>query len=187
MGIWRFFSIIGHPLLLGSGYVFLMSFRKLEATLAWKVSMITLGLITLPVIIHNVIRMKKGDYSNFDVSNRLQRKSFYPFILLLFLLLIGLSYWMKFPQEVIKQTLIIGLMLGILAFINLKIKASLHAALVFFIALIMGMEFPTWQWPFFLFASIVAYSRLKTQKHSLPELLIGGIIGVLAGIFIDIG
>ena len=187
MGVWRFFSVIGHPLLLGSGYVCLMSFRKLETPLAWKVSLITLGLITLPVIIHNVIRLKKGHYSNFDVSDRVQRKSFYPFILLLFLLLTALSYLMDFPREVIKQTLILGLMLGILALINLKVKASLHAALAFFIALILGLEFPTWQWPFFLFASIVAFSRLKTQKHSLSELLIGGAIGFLAGVFIDIG
>ncbi|PSL07215.1 hypothetical protein [Cecembia rubra] len=177
-----FLTIIGHPLILGTTYVLVMGMANLPKDKACLLSILVLGLITFPIIIHNLRKIKKGSYTNFDVSDQNQRKGFYPFAVLLFLILLFACYFLNFPKTVVVNTLIFFMMLLLLALVNLKIKASLHAAISFF----AGMGFLSISCSIGILVLILAmgttWSRLELKKHSRIEVLTGMMAGLLFGI-----
>jgi hypothetical protein len=173
----KLISIIGHPLLFGNAYVIFMSFQNLERKLALTVSLLVISLVAIPIIWNNYRKMKSRAYTNFDVSDRVQRKGFYPFAISLFVLLL-LTFWaLDFPKEVINQTMVFFTLVLTMALINLRIKASMHAAIAFYIVVnIFGFGFlPGLITLAFAFA--VAWSRWEMERHSMKELLIGSLIG----------
>lgn len=175
-------SILGHPLLLGNIYVIAMSFHKMPVNQAIWVSSLLLVLVTLPIIIHNQKKVTSGTYSNFDVSDQNQRKSFYPFAIVLFVLLNLAFYQLNLPQEVINHTLIFSGFLILMAVVNLYIKASLHAGIAFYISFSLWDIHWSLGLALFILAIGIAWSRKYTRRHSLPELIIGGLIGALSGL-----
>lgn len=177
----RFFSILGHPLLVGPTYVTAMAYDKLSANQALLLSGLVLGVVTIPIIIHNSYKVKTGKYSNFDVSQREQRKGFYPFLLALFLCIQALNYWTGLPQEVMTQTWIFIGMLLVSYLINFVLKASLHTSILFFISFsLLHVGFP-WIAVLMTLAILTAWSRVYTHKHQLSEVLVGGLVGAVFG------
>lgn len=174
-------STVGHPLILGNIYVIGMSFHKMETTPAIWVSGLTLILITVPIIWHNLRKMKNGKYSNFDVSDHDQRKSFYPFAIALFVLLSILFYFLPIPESVTYQTVNFLLMLVLMAGINISLKASLHAGIAFYIALSLTQIHVILGLILFLLAIAISWSRKVSGRHSMAELIVGGAVGVIFG------
>lgn len=175
-------SILGHPLVLGNIYVIAMSFHKMDTEAATWVSALTFFLITLPIIAHNLYKMKVGKYENFDVSDQQQRKSFYPFALGLFTVLLILFLFLPVPSDVLVQTSVFFYMLVSMAVINLKVKASLHAAISFYIALSVFQVHLLLGAVLAIIALSISWSRLISQRHSIQELIIGCISGISFGI-----
>lgn len=177
----KIISILGHPLLFGNAYVVFMSFENLERNTAILVSSLVIFLIAIPIIWNNLKKMRSGEYTNFDVSDRQQRMGFYPFAISLFVLLL-LAFWiLGFPDEVIRQTLIFFVMILTMALLNLKIKASMHAGIAFYIVMnIFGLGFLPGTITL-VFAFAVAWSRWEMKRHDFKELLIGTLIGVVFG------
>lgn len=182
MSLAKLLSFLGHPLLLGTLYVVLMSFKNLSNETAWKVSLLTVGFIPLPIIIHNLKKLKKGEYTNFDVSDQKQRKGFYPFAISLFTLLMILFYLFGFPWSVTVNTLNFLVMMLIMAFINLKTKASLHAGISFYVSISL-ISLSLWIGIlFFLLALGTTWSRLILDRHTVQELTIGMGMGLIFGL-----
>lgn len=176
-----FFSVLGHPLVVGPVYVVFMAFDKLTQQQALLLSGLILGVITIPIIIHNAIKVKQGAYTNFDVSQRDQRTGFYPFLLSLFICILGLMYWTELPKEVMQQTLIFTGLLVVSYGINFFLKASLHTAILFYISCSLwdiGWEYLL---VLLLFAGLTAWSRVYTKKHQLSEVIVGGVLGAVFG------
>lgn len=178
----KLISIIGHPLLVGSLYVIFISFYDLERTIAIIISVAILSIITFPILIHNYIKTKKGTYSNFDVSDQKQRRGFYPFSILLFAICLILFVILHFPKVVLVTTASFFGMLVSMAFMNFKIKASLHLAIAMFIvpkffeiSIILGLSF-------LFFGLCIGWSRVILKRHSVLEISLGSIIGFLFGL-----
>lgn len=177
----KFLSVIGHPLLFGNAYVIFMSFQNLERKMALMVSFLVIVLVAVPIIWNNYRKMKSGEYTNFDISDRMQRKGFYPFAISLFVVLLLVFWILDFPGEVLRQTLVFFAMVLTMALVNLKIKASMHAGIAFYIGVnifVFGFL------PGIVtlgFALAVAWSRWKMKRHSMKELVIGAIIGFSFG------
>mgnify|MGYP001627195351 CR=1 FL=1 len=175
------FSIIGHPLILGNGYVVAMSAKHLPQGQALILAVTIVFCLTVPLSIHNYRKMKKGSYTNFDVSDQQQRKGFYPVAILLLALTAAVIWMLEFPVEVSFHILYLLAMISFLGLVNYRIKASLHAALAFFICSNLW-EFGQWVvLSMAIFALGIAWSRYFLGRHSVPELIIGGIIGVFFG------
>lgn len=174
-------SVIGHPLLLGNIYVIGMSFHKMETKPALWVSGLTLFLVTLPIIGHNLKKMKEGKYTNFDVSDQGQRKSFYPFAIVLFVVLSIFFYFLPVPISVTYQTLNFLLMLILMSVINFFLKASLHAGIAFYVAISLSQIHLSLGFTMLLIAVGISWSRKVTGRHTLNELIIGGMVGVIFG------
>ncbi|MCH7414476.1 hypothetical protein MM213_13335 [Belliella sp. R4-6] len=182
LNIAKTISIIGHPLMIGTMYVIFISFHDLEKETAMIISASILSIVTFPIIIHNWIKTRNGSYSNFDVSNQQQRRSFYPFSILLFLICLIFFYILKFPDVVILTTLSFLMMLISMSLVNLKVKASLHLAIAMFIsAKLFGVAIYLGVF-FLIFSVLIAWSRKYLGRHSLQELTIGSMNGLLFGI-----
>ncbi|MFD2033499.1 hypothetical protein ACFSKL_01795 [Belliella marina] len=178
----KIISIIGHPLMIGTLYVIFISFHDLERQTAIIISATILSLVTIPIILHNFMKMKKGKYSNFDVSNQEERRSFYPFSILLFCVCLILFYILNFPEVVIVTTLSFLAMLVSMGLINLKIKASLHLAIAMFIAIKLFEISIAVGIIFLIFGFLIAWSRKTLGRHSYLELAIGSLAGWTFGL-----
>ncbi|MGY6523044.1 MAG: hypothetical protein ACXIUD_15030 [Mongoliitalea sp.] len=177
----RFFSVIGHPLLVGPLYVMFMAFTKLSTQEAMLLSGMVIGVVTVPIIVHNYYKVKKGSYTNFDVSQREQRKGFYPFLLLLFVCIQVLIYVSGLPREVSIQTLIFTVLLVVSYGVNFYLKSSLHAAIIFYICFSV-LNLISFSWLALLtFAFLTAWSRVYTQRHQVSEVVVGGVLGAVFG------
>lgn len=181
MKLARTISIIGHPLLLGSMYVVLMSFHNLPKNTAMAVSLSVICLVTIPIIFNNWRKTKKGTYTNFDVSDQQQRKGFYPFAITLFIVLLLVFWFFDFPGEVISKSLVFFAMVLLMALINLWLKASMHAGIAFYIAISV---FSIGLLPGLLLlglAVLISWSRWEMKRHSPLELIVGGFVGIAFG------
>ncbi|MCH7400568.1 phosphatase PAP2 family protein [Belliella kenyensis] len=176
-----FISTIGHPLILGTLYVILISSHELDPLTALIISAIVICLITIPITVHNWIKLRKGHYSNFDVSDKEQRKGFYPFSILLFVACFATFYILDLPKVVLVTTFFFTLMLFIMAIVNENLKASLHIAIAAFIlAKILSLSW-LFGGSFLIFVFLIGWSRWFLGRHSQEELLVGAIIGTLCG------
>lgn len=174
-------STIGHPLMLGTVYVIFISFYELEQNTAWIISGLIIGLVTVPIIIHNWIKLKNGSYSNFDVSDQQERIGFYPFTIALFTVCFFVFFYFDFPKIVVKTTVFFTLMLCCMAVINFRTKASLHLAIALFIATkILSLSLPL-AFIYLAFAFLIGWSRWYLGRHTQEELLIGSIVGGFCG------
>lgn len=178
----RVFTVSGHPLVLGNLYVIIMAIGNLPSDSAWLLSLLVLGLVTLPIVAHNLRKFKKGTYSNFDVSDQKQRKSFYPFAILLFLIFLSVLYFLDFPKPVKNNTFIFFVMLLVMALLNNKVKASLHASIAFFAGI--GLFSISNMAGIFVLvlAAATTWSRLVLKRHTRSELLLGILTGLFFGI-----
>ena len=61
---------------------------------------------------------------------------------------------------------------------------SFQAMLVFCAIPILSKEFPKFKWVWCFFAFLVAFSRVYFGVHFLSDVLVGGLIGYLIGIFV---
>jgi hypothetical protein len=175
-------TIAGHPLVLGNLYVIFMALYYLTQKEALLLSALILCGITLPICLHNYRKLRLGKYTNFDVSDRQQRKGFYPFAIFVLSITAGLIWYKEFPLNVSYQILWLCTMIGCLALLNYRIKASLHAALAFFIScnfFVFGMAAALLMGGL---ALGISWSRFILGRHSISELVAGGIVGLVFGL-----
>ncbi|WP_324676979.1 hypothetical protein [Hymenobacter sp. GOD-10R] len=174
-------STLGHPLLTAVLFLGYVAFRLLGGQgAAWVVGCMTLGVV-LPIAFWNYRQVQRGAYTNFDVSVREQRRSFYPRLLVLLGAATALLF--SFPAVApLRPGFVVGLGLLIVCYaVNFWLKVSLHAALSFFVAGCVG-SLDGWNWGLvaLVLAVAIATSRRVLGRHSTPELLVGAALGSLA-------
>jgi hypothetical protein len=175
-------SQVGHPILLILAFLIYFLFTIHSAGKAILTLIIVLFLGVLPLIFWNLIRTKKGLYSNFDVSIRSQRKSMYLLILILALLVLFALWVNGQPDAVLIGSAILIQLLCFAFVINFKSKVSLHVAISIFTA------FGFWDinsWVaicLWISSPIIAWSRWYLKRHQLVELIWGLLLGLICGI-----
>jgi membrane-associated phospholipid phosphatase len=177
----RLLSILGHPLLTTAIFIIFLNFHLFDSTKAFFNVVIIIGIIIVPTIIWNYRKTQKGDYSNFDVSVRKQRNSFYALVIGLTFLVILILFFTKQPKP-LYFGMIFALSLFIISFIaNFFIKISLHTAISIFLSfsiMIIDLRFGIAMTGI---SVLIACSRLILKRHSLNEILAGFMIGLLTG------
>ncbi|UYZ59508.1 hypothetical protein [Hymenobacter latericus] len=170
-------SALGNPLFTALVFVGVLAFRLLEVRVAAGVVAGLLLGVAAPMSIWNYRQVRSGAYTDFDVSVREHRASFYPRLIALLGLATALV-WATQPAAPLRAGMLaaLGLLVACYA-INFRLKVSLHAALSFFMAgCVLGMN-QAWGLGALLVASLVAASRLVLQRHSLAELVVGTLVG----------
>lgn len=175
------FSTLGNPLLTSALLLCTACLRFLNSSRALEVGLALLVLLLLPIALLNLGRVRSGQYSDFDVSRREDRKTLYPLIVGLPLLAAGTLFATGQPAPLWFGMLCASIMTAAAASVNCYIKISLHAAFCFFYAVAVARLSTAWVAPVAVFAILVACSRFILKRHAIAELVLGTALGVGAG------
>lgn len=175
-------SVIGHPLITISVFVLIYGYLFYDVKTTLSIFLLILLVVILPIAINNYWQASKGMITNFDVSDRKQRSSLYPYLLLLMAVITGVLYYFKYPESITIGVSCFLLMILFMSVLNFKLKASLHAASSFFICMLILKVSPTVGVCALVFSLVVAWSRLVLKRHTLPEIIAGSASGILFGL-----
>jgi membrane-associated phospholipid phosphatase len=177
-----FISILGHPLLILSVTTVLVSFHFNDRANASLISAVIIGLVIIPVTVHNISKARNKVYTNFDVSDRKQRQSFYRFGLIVLTIGTIALYFIPGAESFFIGTLFALFMMGTSAVVNIKLKASLHTSVITYVS-ISCYNIDMWiTIGLLLFGVLVACSRVILQRHTKQEVITGALLGITFGL-----
>jgi len=177
----RLISLLGHPLLTLPVLTSYFAFRDLPVRNAAVISLVLIGGVVLPITWQNYRKVKQGQYTNFDVSNRRQRVHFYGIALGLASAATALL-WLTDQPRPYRYGFACGLGLLLISYgVNFVTKASLHTSLSTFLVWALALVSPPLSVAMAVFAVLIAASRLVLGRHTLPEVLVGALLGAVAG------
>ncbi len=158
------------------------SFHFLIHAQAMKIVLIFLLFAFLPTGVFIAFNVRRGKYSNYDVSTKSQRPSLYLFSIILVSCLTTTLYFLREPLFIVKGCLSALVLLVICYLINIRTKCSLHTAFAVFTAIgffhlsiFAGVAF-------MIFALFMGWSRLVLDRHTPNEVFWGGFTGLLIGV-----
>ncbi|WP_172283220.1 phosphatase PAP2 family protein [Chryseobacterium sp. LAM-KRS1] len=134
-------------------------------------------IIIIPIIIWLIWNVKTGRYTNMDVSNRLQRKTFYIFAAIAVIAYL-LFHYIKYGSLDFLMLFILILLFS-LQISNFFIKSSMHTAFNVFVA---GLFYAI-SWKMGLLwlgiAVLVGITRVILKRHTIKEVFMGAAIAFL--------
>lgn len=175
----KIINVILHPVTITIPGVFLIVYKNtgsINDGFWWTfISLIFSAIVSLFVL----YGVRKGFFTNLDVSNRRQRIILYPVIILVVILFSGFVYLVQGPKVLIEASLLIIASLIILDIINTKIKVSGHVGVVS--AFVTGLVYAYGGISFFALALIplVAWARIVEKRHTLQETIVGALSGIV--------
>lgn len=128
----------------------------------------------LPISIWIFWNVKKGNYTNMDVSNRNQRKSLYFFIAAAILAYLLYDYLKNDSVDLIVVFLMVLLL--VMQISNYFIKSSMHTAFNVFVAALFFAVHPGMGIFWFGIAILVGISRIILKRHTVQEVIAGAAI-----------
>jgi hypothetical protein len=175
-------STLGHPLFTIPTYVIIIMFSTENFEKAAFISSLIVGCVFVPLILRLFIKSKNGTYTNFDVSDRKQRKTMFVFIIP-FLITVTFILFITHQNKNLCLSLLFASLLALISqAVNFFIKSSLHVSLHIYLSfLVMAINFEIGI-VLFLFTGLLGWSRLVLGRHSLKEILVGGVIGLSIGL-----
>lgn len=178
----HYISVFGHPLLTIPVFAVIALFTFEEFQRALLLSLLIVGGFFIPIAIKMYVGSKKGTYTNFDVSNRTQRQSWYIYAILLLLAVTIILFVTEQPRMLRLSVLFSLILLSTSQAVNYFIKSSLHVSFNIFLAfLIMPLHLVTGL-IFLLFTVLIAWARLTLKRHSFKEIITGAVIGLAIGV-----
>ncbi len=137
-------------------------------------------IVILPVIIWILWNVKTGRYVNMDVSNRVQRKTLYIFIVVCVMVYMVYAYLASGSIDLVM--LFILILLLALQISNFFIKSSMHTAFnVLVAALFVPMSWITgiiWLG----IAALVGVTRVILKRHTVREVITGAAIAFVVSL-----
>ncbi|MDD2305157.1 MAG: phosphatase PAP2 family protein [Prolixibacteraceae bacterium] len=172
-------SFIGHPLLTIPLFVAVMMFAFEDFEKALLNSALIIECIFLPLFLRMYIKSRNGTYTNFDVSDGIQRKTLFTFIIPL-MVVVTFILFKTSPASNLSLSVLFGTILAIISqIINLFIKSSLHVSLnIYLSALVMTADLRIGI-AVFLFSGLIAWSRIALGRHTWKEVVFGSCIGLI--------
>jgi len=127
--------------------------------------------------------VRKGYFSDVDVSKRQQRPLLFMFAAALMLLDIVLLIVMHGPKLLIVEIMTILFGLLVISEVNRHIKASVHVAGITSFLLSIELLYGGANILVLLLIPLVAWARIKTHNHTIQEVVVGGTLGVSLTLF----
>lgn len=173
----RVLSVAGHPFLIIPVLVGITTRDP-----AWTA--VVAALTVLPLMVITSRNVRRGSWSDFDVSRREQRSGLYYVAIPLMAAGALVLAAMGADSGLLRGFVAAGAMLlaGILA--NRWLKVSMHMMCGGFFAVVLVRLHPWSAAAVVPFFAAVAWSRWKLRRHTPAEIAVGTVIGVLAAIVI---
>ena len=121
--------------------------------------------------------VRKGFFTNLDVSDRRQRPKLFLFAAAVCIIYLAIVLYFGGPKIIYVGlgTLLVGIILA--EIINLKVKASMHMAIFTAFSIAMGILNSGFFWVLILMIPVVAWSRLRLKRHTMKEVVVGTVFG----------
>ncbi len=182
----RIISYLSNPLLILLPTPYLLVDKvSSDGIYAFKWTIFTyvfIGMIALFVTVEVLF----GIFSDFDISQKEQRPIFFSFVgLITFFYLLAL-FFLSGPK--ILFVAVFAAMAGLIAIsiVNKRIKASIHVATISAFIFLLGIFYGGLYLLGLLIVPLIAWSRIKTKKHTTIETAVGGTVGILVTIIVYI-
>lgn len=175
----RVVSTVGHPFSFVVLLMLLPFWLRGEAG-ALRIIGIVMVAGLLPLGLFMWRRYASGKWLTIDASARRDRPILY---LAVFVVLVPFGAYFLFVEQssiLARGCGVIALMLGVAAALNRWIKLSLHLAFAGFTGLILARIRLGYALPIGLFIPLLAWSRLTLLRHTLPEVIGGFALGLVA-------
>lgn len=174
-------STVGHPFLTVPLFAVFLVFSIESTQRAIYLSLLIVGGIFLPIGLKTLWGVRKGTYTNLDVSDQAQRQKWFVATTVL-LLLVTIIVWVTRQGWTLRLALACALVLLVVAqLVNVRIKASMHLAFHAF----LGFIILSFSWLagvcVLLFALPLAWSRIHLGRHIWQEVVVGMLLGTLLG------
>lgn len=169
----RLISIAAHPLVISPLTVAL-------ASRDWRLTLLVVAGTMLPMTGIILWKLRRGVWSDFDVSRRDQRSGLYRVAIPLFALTALLA---PLPSPFRRSMLAVVVVLVIAYAGDRFLKTSLHMLFFSFCAVILARVFPWSPALLFAVAASLAWSRWHLGHHTPRELVAGTVLGLGAGLF----
>lgn len=176
-------SRTGHPIILGTVLALYINFTYFTKGEAKELSFRLLLGIVLPLCIFLIVQIKRGYFKDMDVSNASKRNQLYVFLLILILIQIAFYIILGGNRLVLDGFVMMACYVAVCYIFNLfGIKVSLHTSFAFLTSLLCFKLASELSASLFLFALLVAYSRVILGRHSYKEVLVGAMVGISLGL-----
>lgn len=151
---------------------------------AAMLSGLIIGGVFIPVTILTFLGVRRGKYTNIDVSDRVQRQRWFTTITILLLVVTGVI-WLTNQQYPLRLAVTLACALLICAvYINKVIKASMHMTFHAFVSLLILHFNVSAGVVFLVLMPVLGWSRLYLKRHFLSEVMVGTAMGsVFGGLF----
>lgn len=174
----KLISVISNPVLLSIPASYILVFKSKEDffyALAWTFVSILFAVLLGAFVFWGV---KKGVFSDFDISKRQERTPIFIFTGLLSILYLLIVFLFNGPGVLLVA--LGALLLGVIIadIVNRKIKASIHLAVFSSFAVVLGMLYGGIFWALLLFIPLVAWSRVRLKRHRFLETVAGTLIAL---------
>lgn len=167
-----------HPATLVLPAVFLIVFQSVgsaSSAFIWTFVSLVFTAIVAAFVLFGV---KKGFFSDMDVSIKKQRVILYPFVVIVTLCFAGFIYFFNGPMSLTIASILFVFALVVMDVINVRIKASVHVATVASIVTGVASAYGGITVLLFLLIPLVAWARIIEKRHTLKETIVGAICGV---------
>lgn len=161
-------------------YFFYYSYKNYTLAEAAKKFLPILLLLIVPISLWIYSNVKKGNYTNMDVSNRKQRHSLYVFIILATIVFLAVDY--SLHQEIDWAIMLLCILLIIMQISNFFIKSSMHTSLNIYVAALFFAINPLLGILWFILSVIIGITRVILKRHSVQEVLAGAVIAIFVSL-----
>lgn len=174
--IGRWASIVGHPFLVVPAAIVVATSRR-EAAAARVPILVVLGVSIVAIAIHVGVRLRRGNITDVDVSTREHRPQLYALAVALSVMSTAVLFATHQSATTVRGAALTTALLVAAAFVNTRLKVSLHTAFAFFA---VGIAFHAGPGPalaFAVIAVVVAWARVAYSRHTVREVLAGSVLG----------
>ena len=172
---------VGHPFLTVPVFVIFLLLSIESPRQAAYLSLLIIGGIFVPIGIRTLWGVRKGTYTNLDVSDQGQRQKWFIATTLL-LLVVTVIIWLTNQDRTLRLAVTCALVLLVTAqVVNTRVKASMHLAFHVFLGFLILHFNVIAGIVFLMFAPLLAWSRIHLKRHVWKEIIVGVILGAVLG------
>lgn len=173
----KFISDFFNPLTSFFIYYLYFSIKNFTAKEAFSRFLPILLIMIVPIIGWIAWNVKKGKYTNMDVSNRNQRKSLYFFIAGVIAIYLLYDYFANGTIDLVM--FFTTVLLVLMQISNYFIKSSMHTAFNVFVAALFFVQDLTMGMVWLCISILVGITRIILKRHTPKEVLSGFCIAAL--------
>jgi len=177
----KIISTAGHPLLTIPLFIIIVLFSNNDIKSAAFLTFLIVGCIFVPLIAWMYLKSKNGSYTNFDVSDKKQRRSLFIFAIPFLVVVTIVLYLTHQAEKTCISVLFATLLVIISQLVNFFIKSSLHVSLSLYLAFLAMPISPVFGFSMIFLSILIGWSRVVLKRHSVKEVLVGAIIGLTVG------